>query len=69
MSKAYPKIIVTIDTQNAAFGDTTEEKLAEVIRIVEGGAFGCRVAEALEDGSAGPLKDSNGNTCGTVRAK
>ena len=68
------KIVITIDTGNAAFGDTPIEILDEVGRILAGDVF-LRGVESGLDGdpmrsgmvrARRALLDINGNTVGNV---
>ena len=53
-------LTVTVETDNAAFGDTPEEALAESARILR------VVAGGMESGSlSGTVRDVNGNRVGT----
>jgi hypothetical protein len=54
-----------IKTENEAFGTTTDERNAEVIRILK------KVIEKLEDNNNWDLalKDANGNTVGSYHFK
>jgi len=60
------KFNLTIDTDNAFFGETPEEKIREIMIILEG--FADRLytqnvnIEDLEDGFS--LRDTNGNEVG-----
>jgi hypothetical protein len=55
------KLNITIDCSNAAFGDTDAERHAELATIL------ARLAASIEAGHVPEkLRDSNGNTVGTV---
>ena len=62
------KFNLTIDTDNAFFGETPEEKIREIMIILEG--FADRLytqnvgAEDLKDGVS--LRDTNGNRVGAA---
>ena len=62
------KFNLTIDTDNASFGKTPEEKIREIMIILEG--FADRLytqnvgAEDLKDGVS--LRDTNGNRVGAA---
>jgi len=55
-------VTITINTDNAAFGESEQEKAEEVARILSG------IVKRLQAGSIpdGKLKDINGNTVGQV---
>lgn len=56
------KFKLEIDTGNAAFGATIDERLSEVVRILR------EAADKLDDGyNAAPLRDANGNTVGEFK--
>ena len=53
-------LTVSIETDNAAFGDTSDEALAECARILR------VIAGAMEaDNLSGKVRDVNGNTVGS----
>ena len=77
MSKEFKKLTLTIDGGNAAFGDTPEEAMSEVVRII-----GDRVMPFLGGNSGGgagtdydghpeglSVPDLNGNTVGRVEVE
>lgn len=55
------RIIITIETENAAFDD---EPVGEVVRILRHLA-----ARFASDGQFPTVCDANGNTCGSVRVE
>ena len=62
------KIIIRIDTGNAAFEDNTGEECARILRRLSG--------EMEDHGDFTPaqfsgwiLRDINGNTCGSIRTE
>lgn len=53
------KLHITIETDNAAFGDTVDSKMSECERIVR-----AALSLAFETSTGGALFDSNGNSVG-----
>lgn len=53
-------VTVTIDTDNAAFADDAGWEVARILRELAD-----RLAVDIHQCHAGPIRDVNGNTCGT----
>ena len=60
------KIIIEIDTDNAAFEENVG---AEISRILRKLATDIDTEEDFDDGFSKPLNDINGNACGSIRTE
>ena len=58
------KIVITINLESAAFGDTEYEQASEVSRILRTYATRAQASDALD--CVQVLKDINGNTVGKI---
>ncbi len=61
------KITITIDnTENAAFGETPEDRAEEICRIIRAAGRICEGRVSFDEAYEAPLRDVNGNAVGKI---